>query len=100
LLLVAGESLRRTEACGLARQAQSKAARNEQHAMLGPLHIDMNHSVNNALTSMIGNAELCCSSPASSPNNLGADQNHSQHALRINEIIGSVFSSLTQRCGR
>jgi len=32
LLLVAGESLRRTEALRAARQAENKAARNEHHA--------------------------------------------------------------------
>ncbi len=57
LLLVAGESLRRTEALRVARQAENKAARNEQYATLGRYMTDMKHSVNNALTSMIGNAK-------------------------------------------
>jgi hypothetical protein len=58
LLLVAGESLRRTEALRLARLAENKAARNEQYATLGRYMTDMKHSVNNALTSMLGNAEF------------------------------------------
>ena len=63
LLLVAGESLRRTEAVRTAREAESKAARNEHHATLGRYMIDMKHSVNNALTSMLGNAELLLLEP-------------------------------------
>jgi len=95
LLLVAGESLRRTEALRLARQAESKAARNEQHAMLGRYMIDMKHSVNNALTSMIGNAELLLLEPGQlSKQSLAQIKTIHSMALRINEIM-QRFSSLT-----
>src|SRR2546429_4339241 len=42
----------------LARQAERIAAKNEKHATLGRNMLEMKHSVNNALTSMLGNAEL------------------------------------------
>ena len=95
LLLVAGESLRRTEALRLARQAESKAARNEQYATLGRYMTDMKHSVNNALTSMIGNAELLLLEPGQlSKESLAQIKTIHSMALRINEIM-QRFSSLS-----
>ena len=94
LLLVAGESLRRTEALRAARQAQDKAARNEHDATLGRYMIDMKHSVNNALTSMLGNAELLLLEPGQlSQQSLAQIKTIHSMALRINEIM-QRFSSL------
>ena len=94
LLLVAGESLRRTEALRLARLAESKAARNENYATLGRYMIDMKHSVNNALTSMIGNAELLLLEPGQlSRQSLAQIKTIHSMALRMNEIM-QRFSSL------
>ena len=94
LLLVAGESLRRTEALRVARQAESKASRNEQYATLGRYMTDMKHSVNNALTSMIGNAELLLLEPGQlSKQSLAQIKTIHSMALRINEIM-QRFSSL------
>jgi signal transduction histidine kinase len=94
LLLVAGESLRRTEALRHARQAESKAARNEQYATLGRYMTDMKHSVNNALTSMIGNAELLLLEPGQlSKQSLAQIKTIHSMALRMNEIM-QRFSSL------
>ncbi|MCU1242781.1 MAG: histidine kinase A-like protein [Candidatus Acidoferrum typicum] len=94
LLLVAGESLRRTEALRLARQAEGKAARNEQYATLGRYMMDMKHSVNNALTSMIGNAELLLLEPGQlSKQSLAQIKTIHSMAMRINEIM-QRFSSL------
>jgi len=94
LLLVAGESLRRTEALRLARQAEGKAARNEQYATLGRYMTDMKHSVNNALTSMIGNAELLLLEPGQlSKQSLAQIKTIHSMALRMNEIM-QRFSSL------
>ena len=94
LLLVAGESLRRTEALRLARLAESKAARNENHATLGRYMIDMKPSVNNALTSMIGNAELLLLEPGQlSKQSLAQIKTIHSMALRMNEIM-QRFSSL------
>jgi signal transduction histidine kinase len=94
LLLVAGESLRRTEALRLARQAESKAISNERYATLGRYMTDMKHSVSNALTSMLGNAELLLLEPGQlSKESLAQIKTIHSMALRINEIM-QRFSSL------
>ena len=94
LLLVAGESLRRAEALRLARQAEQAAAKNENHATLGPYILDMKHSVNNALTSMLGNAELLLLEPGQlSSQSLAQIKTIHSMALRINEVM-QRFSSL------
>jgi signal transduction histidine kinase len=94
LLLVAGESLRRAEALRIARQAERKAARNENHATLGRYMLDMKHNVNNALTSMLGNAELLLLEPGQlSSQSLAQIKTIHSMAMRINEVI-QRFSSL------
>lgn len=94
LLLVAGESLRRAEAVRLARQAERTAAKNENHATLGRYMLDMKHSVNNALTSMLGNAELLLLEPGQlSTQSLAQIKTIHSMALRIHEIM-QRFSSL------
>jgi signal transduction histidine kinase len=94
LLLVAGESLRRTEALRLARTAENKAASNEHYATLGRYMIDMKHNVNNALTSMLGNAELLLLEPGQlSQQSLAQIKTIHSMALRINEVM-QRFSSL------
>src|SRR6202007_1831280 len=90
LLLVAGESLRRTEALRQGRLA----ARNENHATIGRYMLEMKHSVNNALTSMLGNAELLLLEPGQlSSQSLAQIKTIHSMALRINEIM-QRFSSL------
>jgi signal transduction histidine kinase len=95
LLLVAGESLRRTEALRSAREAQREAHRAQHHATLGRYMIDMKHSVNNALTSMLGNAELLLLEPGQlSTQSLAQIRTIHSMALRINEVM-QRFSSLS-----
>ncbi len=94
LLLVAGESLRRAEALRISKQAERHAAKNEYHATLGRYMMDMKHSVNNALTSMLGNAELLLLEPGQlSSQSLAQIKTIHSMALRINEIM-QRFSSL------
>ena len=94
VLLVAGESLRRTEALRLARQAERQAAQNYNQAVLGRYMMDMKHSVNNALTSLLGNAELLLLEPGQlSTQSLAQIKTIHTMALRINEIM-QRFSSL------
>jgi signal transduction histidine kinase len=94
LLLVAGESLRCVEAVRLARQAERAAAKNENHATLGRYMLEMKHSVNNALTSMLGNAELLLLEPGQlSAQSLAQIKTIHSMALRINEVM-QRFSSL------
>jgi signal transduction histidine kinase len=94
LLLVAGESLRRVEAVRLARQAERTAAKNENHATLGRYMLEMKHSVNNALTSMLGHAELLLLEPGQlSTQSLAQIKTIHSMAMRINEVM-QRFSSL------
>ena len=94
LLLVAGESLRRGEALRSSRQAERRATENELHATLGRYMMDMKHNVNNALTSMLGNAELLLLEPGQlSSQSLAQIKTIHSMALRINEIM-QRFSSL------
>ena len=94
LLLVAGESLRRAKALQIARQAERNAAKNENHATLGRYMLEMRHSVNNALTSVLGNAELLLLEPGQlSAQSLAQIKTMHSMALRINEVM-QRFSSL------
>src|SRR3989442_3478164 len=94
LLLVAGESLRRAKALQIARQAERNAAKNENHATLGRYMLEMRHSVNNALTSILGNAELLLLEPGQlSAQSLAQIKTMHSMALRINEVM-QRFSSL------
>ena len=94
LLLVAGESLRRTEALRVARLAESRAAQFELTPRLGRDMLDMKQSMNNALTSMLGNAELLLLEPGQlSTQSLAQIKTIHTMALRINEIM-QRFSSL------
>jgi signal transduction histidine kinase len=94
LLLLAGETLRRVEAFNSARQAEREAARNQHLATLGGYMTDMKHSMNNALTSMLGNAELLMLEPGQlSSQSLAQIRTIHSMAMRINEIMVR-FSSL------
>jgi signal transduction histidine kinase len=94
VLLVASESLRRTEALQLAQQAEQRAAQNANQAVLGRYMIDMRHSVNNAMTSLLGNAELLLLEPGElSAQSLAQIKTIHTMALRINEVM-QRFSSL------
>jgi signal transduction histidine kinase len=94
LLLLAGETLRRVQAFNSARQAEREAARNQHLATLGGYMTDMKHSMNNALTSMLGNAELLMLEPGQlSSQSLAQIRTIHSMAMRINEIM-LRFSSL------
>ena len=94
LLLLAGETLRRVEAVNVARQAEREAAKYQRLATLGRYMTDMKHSVNNALTSMLGNAELLLLEPGQlSSQSLGQIRTIHSMAMRMNEIM-LRFSSL------
>jgi signal transduction histidine kinase len=94
LLLLAGETLRRMEALNVARQAEREAAKYQHLATLGRYMTDMKHSVNNALTSMLGNAELLLLEPGQlSSQSLGQIRTIHSMAIRMNEIM-MRFSSL------
>jgi signal transduction histidine kinase len=94
LILVAGEALRRTEAVARAQRAERAGIESQRDAALGRYMMDVRPSVNNALTSVIGNADLLLLDPGQISAE-GRDQIRTIHAmaLRLNEIM-QRFSSL------
>jgi hypothetical protein len=94
LLLVAGESLERVRAGREARQARKRAAKIESEAVLGRYMLDLKPSLNNALTSILGNAELLLLEPGQlSQQCLHQIKTMHSMTLRIHEIM-QRFSSL------
>jgi len=94
VLLLAGESLRRAQAVKQVERAEQRAAENANQAMLGRYMMDMRHSVNNALTSLLGNAELLLLEPGQlSTQSIAQIKTIHTMALRINEVM-QRFSSL------
>lgn len=94
LILVATEVLRRVDAIGRAQRAERLALIAQRHAALGRYMLEMRPSVNNALTSVLGNADLLLIEPG----DVSADRHEQLRAihtmaLRLNEII-QRFSSL------
>jgi hypothetical protein len=94
LILVGTEALRRSEAVTRAQRAERFGIESHRHASLGRYMLEMRPSVNNALTSVLGNADLLMLEPEK----VSADC-HDQirtiqtMALRLNEIM-QRFSSL------
>jgi hypothetical protein len=94
VILVATEVLRRVDAIGRAQRAERLALISQRHATLGRYMLEMRPSVNNALTSVLGNADLLLIEPGDVSAD-GREQLRAIHtmALRLNEII-QRFSSL------
>lgn len=94
LILVCGEALRRVEAVCRAQRAERVAIESQGYAMLGRYMLEMRPSVNNALTSVLGNADLLLldPEPASSESHEQIRAIHAM-ALRLHEVI-QRFSSL------
>jgi signal transduction histidine kinase len=94
LVLVAGESLRRVASGRQVERALSRAAQCERDATLGRYMAEMKHSVNDALTSILGNAELLLLEPGQlTAESLRQIKTVHSMTLRINEIM-QRFSSL------
>jgi len=94
LILISSEALRRVEAVSRGQRAERWAFESQSYATLGRYMLEMRPSVNNALTSVLGNADLLLLEPAQiSP--VCRDQIRTIHtmALRLNEIM-QRFSSL------
>jgi signal transduction histidine kinase len=94
LILVAGEALRRAAATARAQRAERASAEQQRNATLGRYMLDMRPSVNNALTSVLGNADLLLLD-AESIHPDAREQIRTIHtmALRLNEIM-QRFSSV------
>lgn len=94
LILISVEAMRRVEAADRARRAEHRALACERHATLGRYMLEMRPSVNNALTSVLGNADLLLGEPGQTSAET-REQIRTIHtmALRLNEIM-QRFSSL------
>lgn len=94
LVLVATAALGRAEAIARARRAEESNAVLRQHAVLGQYVLDMRHSMNNALTSVLGNSELLLLEPGTLTAEARTQIDTIRHmALRMHEIL-QRFSSL------
>ncbi len=94
LVTLAAETLRRLDAATRARRAEQALAQAEANAMLGRYMTDMRHSLNNALTSVLGNSELLLLEPGAFSAQV-RDQLSTIHsmAVRIHDIL-QRFSSM------
>jgi signal transduction histidine kinase len=94
LVLAAAEAVHRSRAENRARAAESACAALERQAMLGRYMLEMRHSLNNALTSVLGNSDLLLLEPGSlSAQTRAQIETIRNMALRIHEVL-QRFSSL------
>lgn len=94
LVLLASESLKRCEAMQRARQLEATLAAVQQQATLGRYMLDMRHTLNNTLTSVLGNSELLLLEPGSlSATSRSQVETIRNQTLRMHEIL-QRFSSL------
>lgn len=94
VVAIVTEGIRRVEAQGRAKRAEQAAALNQRHAELGRYMLEMRHNLNNALTSVLGNAELLMmQSDAVSQTVKDQLETIRSMSLRIHEIM-QRFSSL------
>jgi len=94
LVLVAGEILRRVNAEAEARYFEQTNVMLERQALLGRYMLDMRHTLNNTLTSVLGNSELLLLEPGSlSAGARSQIETIRNMSLRMHEIL-QRFSSL------
>ena len=96
LLLLAEETLRRVEVAAHIKRIEQNARATETNATLGRYMVDMRHSFNNALTSVLGNAELLMLETATLTPGM-REQLETLHmmTLRMHEMM-QRFTSLEQ----
>ena len=94
LVLAASEAVHRSRAESRARFAELSCASLERQATLGRYMLEMRHSLNNALTSVLGNSDLLLLEPGSlSAQTRAQIETIRNMTLRIHEIM-QRFSSL------
>ncbi|MGA7573924.1 MAG: hypothetical protein WCA97_08080 [Terriglobales bacterium] len=91
--LIGREILRRVQAEYRARQAETICAAAQAEATLGRYMIEMRTNVNNALTSVLGNAELLVLEPGLPATVLAQADTIRNMALRLHEVF-QRFSSI------
>ncbi|HWF40036.1 MAG TPA: hypothetical protein VG322_16040 [Candidatus Acidoferrales bacterium] len=94
LSLLGNEILRRVEAVGRAHRAERCVVESQAYAALGRYMLDMRPGVNDALTSILGNADLLLFEPGQAFERTREQiQTIHRMTLRLNEIM-QRFSSL------
>jgi signal transduction histidine kinase len=94
LVLVAREALRRRDAMIRAHRAEIANVALQRQATLGRYMLEMRHSLNNALTSVLGNSELLLLDPSALPAGAISQIDTIRNmGLRMHEIL-QRFSSL------
>ena len=87
LILLSAEALKRTEAVRRALHAERAALESESQAALGKYMLEMRPSINNALTSVLGNADLLLTETEIGSESREQIQTLQAMALRLNEIM-------------
>jgi signal transduction histidine kinase len=92
-VLLAGECMRRRHAVVRAQRAEQMLTANQRHVTLGKYVVEMRHNINNALTSVLGNAELLLLNVESFSDE-ARDQLETVRntALRLHEIMQRFWS--------
>jgi signal transduction histidine kinase len=94
LVLAASEAVHRARAEARARAAELACSTMDREATLGRYMLEMRHSLNNALTSVLGNSDLLLLEPGSLSASVRSQiETIRNMALRIHEIV-QRFSSL------
>jgi signal transduction histidine kinase len=91
--LLGREILRGARAEADAREAEVRCAAAQVDATLGRYMVEMRHNINNALTSVLGNAELLTLEPGLPANAIAEADTVRNMALRLHEIF-QRFSSI------
>jgi hypothetical protein len=91
--LIGREILRRRQAESHAREAEKMCAAAQSEATLGRYMLEMRTNVNNALTTVLGNAELLVLEPGLPATVLAQADTIRNMALRLHEVF-QRFSSI------
>ena len=94
LVLVASETLRRCDALARVRDLEAENALLQRQSTLGLYMLEMRHSLNNALTSVLGNSELLLLEPGTFSASIRSQiETIRNMGLRMHEVL-QRFSSL------
>ncbi len=94
VVAIVTEGVRRVESQARARKAELQSIQSERFAALGRYMLEMRHNLNNALTSVLGNAELLSMQKDLFPQQVREQlETIRTMSLRMNEIL-QRFSSL------
>ncbi len=97
LMLVTTEVVKRIEAEGRIRMTEQALAASESNALLGRYITEMRHTINNALTSVMGNSELLLFEPgAFSAHHRSQIETIRTMSVRIHEIMQRLASLETE----